>query len=109
MNVRNEPPAALPGFGVGVQVYVVEPTLPGPDDWVGEPTGVIVSTGAATLRSVGLPAGATTNWLVVFDEPQYRRDGRGPFERAAIAQSLLVAAEPLAGGPDLPGDIDGRR
>jgi hypothetical protein len=45
---------------------------------------------------VNLPAGPTTSWLVAFDEPQFRRDGRGPFERASVEQVLLVAAEPIA-------------
>jgi hypothetical protein len=96
--MRKESADSVPGFGVGVQVYVVEPVTPSGDDWVGEPTGVIVGTGAASLRSVNLPAGSTTSWLVAFDEPQVRRDGRGPFERANIEQSLLVAAEPIAEG-----------
>jgi hypothetical protein len=98
MRDRTETAASDPRFGVGVQVHVAEPAMPTGDDWVGEPTGVIVGTGAASLRSVNLPAGATTSWLVAFDEPQYRRDGRGPFERANIEQSLLVAAEPIAEG-----------
>ncbi|MFF1878815.1 hypothetical protein [Leifsonia sp. NPDC058230] len=96
MRNGKETPASDPRFGVGVQVHVVEPATPGGDDWVGEPTGVIIGTGAASLRSVNLPAGATTSWLVAFDEPQLRRDGRGPFERANIEQALLVAAEPIS-------------
>jgi len=76
---------------------VIEPAVAGGDDWVGEPTGVIVAPGAASLRSVNLPAGSTTNWMVAFDEPQFRRDGRGPFERASIEQALLVAADPIEG------------
>ena len=98
MRTRKEAPDSVPGFGVGVQVYVVEPVTISGDDWVGEPTGVIIGTGAASLRSVNLPAGSTTSWLVAFDEPQFRRDGRGPFERSNIEQSLLVAAEPIAEG-----------
>ncbi|WP_223690297.1 hypothetical protein [Leifsonia poae] len=92
---RSEKPASAPGFGVGVQVYVAEPVVPTGDDWVGEPTGVIVSSGSASLRSVNLPAGPTTNWLVSFSHPQYRRDGRGPFEQASIEQALLVVADPI--------------
>ena len=94
---RKEQVVADVRFGVGVQVHVTEPEVAGGDDWVGEPTGVIVSPGTASLRSVNLPAGSTTSWVVAFDEPQYRRDGRGPFERASIEQHLLVAAEPLEG------------
>jgi hypothetical protein len=97
MSNRNEQPGSDPRFGIGVQVHVTEPDAAGGDDWVGEPTGVIVSPGTASLRSVNLPAGSTTSWVVAFDEPQYRRDGRGPFERASIEQHLLVAAEPLEG------------
>jgi len=96
MRNRKETVPSEPGFGVGVQVHVIEPTGDGGDDWVGEPTGVIVAPGAASLRTVNLPAGPTTSWLVAFDEPQFRRDGRGPFDRASIEQSLLVPAEPIA-------------
>src|SRR5438309_6817508 len=84
-----------PAFGVGVQVYVREPDAPSSEDWVGEPTGVIVAPGSPTLRSVNLPSGDGTLWLIAFSEPQYRRDGRGPYERASIPQRLLVAAEPI--------------
>ncbi|MFF1635892.1 hypothetical protein [Leifsonia sp. NPDC058248] len=97
MRKRSEQPDSDPRFGIGVQVHVSEPDAAGGDDWVGEPTGVIVAPGTASLRSVNLPAGSTTNWVVAFDEPQYRRDGRGPFERASIEQHLLVVAEPIEG------------
>ncbi|GAA1443560.1 hypothetical protein [Leifsonia poae] len=97
MKKRSDAAASDPGFGIGVQVHVIEPAVAGGDDWVGEPTGVIVAPGAASLRSVNLPAGSTTNWMVAFDEPQFRRDGRGPFERASIEQALLVAADPIEG------------
>ncbi len=84
-----------PSFGVGVQVHVEEPSTEREDDWTGEPTGVIVSNGAP--RPDGLPISSRSGpiWLVAFDEPQYRRDGRGPFTEAAIPQSRLVAAEPM--------------
>ncbi|GAB3577250.1 hypothetical protein GCM10027406_11310 [Leifsonia lichenia] len=88
---------AAPGFGVGVQVYVTEPQTESGEDWVGEPTGVIIAPGAASLRSVNLPAGDVTSWLVAFSEPQHRRDGRGPYEQATIAQALLVTADPIDG------------
>lgn len=87
----------VPAFGVGVQVYVREPQTESGEDWVGEPTGVIIAPGAASLRSVNLPAGDVTSWLVAFSEPQHRRDGRGPYEQASIAQVLLVAADPIGG------------
>ncbi|WP_431277022.1 hypothetical protein [Leifsonia poae] len=96
MRTRKETTPSDPRFGVGVQVHVVEPVTQTGDDWVGEPTGVIVGTGAASLRSVSLPASGTSSWLVAFDEPQFRRDGRGPFEQANIEQALLVAAEPIS-------------
>ena len=86
---------SAPGFGVGVQVYVREPDVPGGEDWVGEPTGVIIAPGSPTLRGVNLPADDGTLWQVAFGEPQYRRDGRGPYERASIPQGLLVAADPI--------------
>jgi len=95
MRTRKQTGPADPSFGVGVQVHVIEPATPSGDDWVGEPTGVIIAPGAASLRTVNLPAGPTTSWLVAFDEPQHRRDGRGPFERASIGQALLVAAQPI--------------
>ena len=84
-----------PALGVGVQVYVREQDPPSGEDWVGEPTGVIIAPGSPTLRSVNLPAGEGTLWQVAFSTPQYRRDGRGPYERASIPQRLLVAADPI--------------
>ncbi|MDR6970292.1 hypothetical protein [Leifsonia shinshuensis] len=86
----------IPGLGVGVQVYVREREQPAADDWVGEPTGVIVAPGDRNLRNVYGPADGFTTWTVSFFEPQRRRDGRGPFERAVIPAALLVAEEPLS-------------
>lgn len=97
MKKRKTTPPSAPAFGVGVQVYVREQEPQSGDDWVGEPTGVIIAPGAASLRSVNLPAGDVTSWLVAFSEPQHRRDGRGPYEQATIAQALLVAADPVEG------------
>ncbi|WP_374010792.1 hypothetical protein [Leifsonia sp. LS-T14] len=90
-------PSAAPGLGVGVQVYVREHDIPSSDDWVGEPTGVIVAPGDRNLRNVYGPADGLTTWTVSFFEPQHRRDGRGPYERAVIPASMLVAEEPYAG------------
>lgn len=86
--------AAAGPLGVGVQVYVRESDPPAGDDWIGEPTGVIVAPGERSLRSVSLPADRLTTWVVAFGEPQYRRDGRGPAETATIPAARLVAAEP---------------
>jgi hypothetical protein len=86
---------AAGGLGVGVQVYVRESEPPAADDWVGEPTGVIVAPGERSLRSVSLPADRLTTWVVAFGEPQYRRDGRGPADSATVPASRLVAAEPV--------------
>ncbi|WP_431221041.1 hypothetical protein [Leifsonia xyli] len=84
-----------PGLGVGVQVYVREHDQPSGDDWVGEPTGVIVAPGDRSLRNVYGPLDGFTTWTVSFFEPQHRRDGRGPYERAVIPAALLVAEEPF--------------
>ena len=85
---------SAPGLGVGVQVYVREHDIPSSDDWIGEPTGVIVAPGDRNLRNVYGPADGLTTWTVSFFEPQHRRDGRGPYERAVIPASMLVAEEP---------------
>ncbi len=85
---------AAGGLGVGVQVWVREHGTPSGDDWVGEPTGVIVARGERGVRSVTLPSDRLTTWVVAFSEPQHRRDGRGPYASATIPASLLVAAEP---------------
>ncbi|WP_349862729.1 hypothetical protein [Leifsonia sp. WHRI 6310E] len=87
--------AGAGALGVGVQVYVRESEPPAGDDWVGEPTGVIVAPGERSLRSVSLPSDRLTTWVVAFAEPQYRRDGRGPAETATVPASRLVAAEPV--------------
>ncbi|MFP3394199.1 hypothetical protein SB782_36090, partial [Brevibacillus sp. SIMBA_076] len=83
------PGKSLPGLGVGVQVYVRESEQASPSDWVGEPTGVIVSPGDRSLRNVYGPIDGFTTWTVSFFEPQHRRDGRGPYERAVIPAGLL--------------------
>lgn len=85
-----------PGLGLGVQVYVTEHVPPSSDDWVDEPTGVIVAPGDRNLRNVYGPQDGLTTWTVAFSEPQHRRDGRGPYETAVIPASLLVAEEPVA-------------
>jgi len=91
------PAPDAPGLGVGVQVYVREHDQPSSDDWVGEPTGVIVAPGDRSLRNVYGPLDGLTTWTVAFFEPQRRRDGRGPYERAVIPAALLVAEEPYPG------------
>jgi hypothetical protein len=83
-------------FGVGVQVHVPEAAWGDLDAWEGEPTGVIVSTGTARPDGANVPGPSGPVWVVAFDAPQYRRDGRGPFEQAEIRQSRLVAAEPIS-------------
>ncbi|MGO4299949.1 hypothetical protein [Leifsonia sp. RAF41] len=93
---ESRPQDGGPGFGVGVQVYVREHDIPSSDDWVGEPTGVIVAPGDRNLRNIYGPSDGLTTWTVSFFEPQHRRDGLGPYERAVIPASLLVAEEPFA-------------
>lgn len=92
---RLAPASSVTALGVGVQVHVIERSPATGDDWPGEPTGVIVAPGDRGLRSVGLPPDGLTRWVVAFSEPQRTRDGRGPFETAAIPAALLVAAEPV--------------
>jgi hypothetical protein len=92
---RADPPSGGP-LGIGVQVYVRESEPPSGDDWVGEPTGVIIAPGDRSLRNVyGTPLDGRMTWTVSFSEPQRRRDGRGPYETATIPAALLVAAEPI--------------
>ncbi|MFE4469590.1 hypothetical protein ACFRFH_12325 [Leifsonia sp. NPDC056824] len=77
-----------------MQVYVLEQEPPSPDDWPGEPTGVIIARADRSIRSISLPNDGFTGWVVAFSEPQLRRDGDGPYETAIIPAVLLVAAEP---------------
>lgn len=93
-----DPRDAVPGLGVGVQVYVVENEPPAGTDWPDEPTGVIIAPGDRGLRQVSLPTDGYTTWLVAFSEPQRRRDGSGPCETAVIPSALLVAADPMGEG-----------
>ncbi len=93
-----DPRAAIPGLGVGVQVYVVEHEPPVGTDWPDEPTGVIIAPGERGLREVSLPTDGFTTWVVAFSQPQSRRDGSGPYEKAVIPSVLLVAADPVAEG-----------
>ncbi|MDN4596419.1 hypothetical protein [Leifsonia virtsii] len=90
----SRPAAGRPGLGVGVQVYVREHEPETGDDWVGEPTGVIIAPGDRSLRNVYGPLDGLTTWTVSFSEPQHRRDGRGPYATAVIPASQLIAEEP---------------
>ncbi len=83
-------------FGVGVQVHVREGAEGEQDAWVGEPTGVIVAAGTARPDGANVPGPSGPVWVVAFDALQFRRDGRGPYDHADIAQAKLVAADPIA-------------
>jgi len=74
-------------IGVGSMVVV---TSAGPDGWEGEPSGIVVGTAGSAGFHPGIRR--TTTWLVVFDQPAYRKDGRGPYERAAISSRELMPA-----------------
>lgn len=96
---RKDPGARDPhdhAFGVGVQVHVPEGADDELDAWEGEPTGVIVSAGTARPDGANVPGPSGPVWVVAFDGPQFRRDGRGPFLQADITQSRLVAADPIS-------------
>lgn len=96
----DDPRSALPGLGVGAQVYVRAQQPPADDDWEDEPTGIIIAPGDRSLRNVSLPVDGLTTWVVSFTEPAMRRDGRGPYETAVVPASLLVPAEPVANPED---------
>lgn len=85
--VRSDPP-----IGIGAMVIVLSD--PGSADaWEGTPTGVVIATGEREL--VGYPnhrSGGSGSWLIAFDAPAYRADGRGPVERASVPVRLLVPA-----------------
>lgn len=89
-SVRSDPPLGIGG------IVIVLSDVGSAEAWEGTPTGVIVAAGEREL--VGYPthrAGAAGSWLVAFDEPAYRADGRGPIDRASVPARLLVPA-PLA-------------
>jgi len=84
-------------IGVGVQVYVTEDTAAGSRGWVGDPTGVVIARGSAIAGSALEVARLSGRvWVIAFDEPQFRQDGRGPFERADVAEAFLIPAPPMA-------------
>lgn len=86
-SVRSDPP-----LGIGGMVIVLS-DAGDPEAWADTPTGVIVAVGEREL--VGYPnhrAGGSGSWLVAFDEPAYKADGRGPFARASVPTRLLVPA-----------------
>lgn len=83
----------VPDFGVGDQVIIKHDSRDGSRDWVGEPSGEIVA--AAEEQGWAWVVGemsADFPWIVVFDEPQYLKDGTGPFERTAVAAWRLIPA-----------------
>ncbi len=81
-------------LGVGVQVWVQQ-NPDRADWWQDEPTGVIISSGTARPDGAPIAGPGGAFWVVAFDEPQYRADGRGPYTRADIREHFLVAAEPM--------------
>lgn len=90
---RHDPTKPEESFGVGVQVHVVDDERQGPRGWVGDPTGVIIAS-ASSLAQGAFEVERLSGrvWIVAFDEPQYRADGVGPFERAEVPEYLLVTA-----------------
>jgi len=88
--VRSDPP-----LGIGGMVLVLS-DVGTREEWEGTPTGVIVAVGEQEI--VGYPmhrAGSAGSWLVAFDEPAWKLDGRGPFDRASVPVRLLVPAPSL--------------
>lgn len=79
-------------IGIGSLVIVTSP--PGSiDPWDGEPSAVVIAPGGNDI--VGYPGvhlGGSRSWLVAFDELTFLRDGRGPFEHAALPAWRLVPA-----------------
>ncbi len=78
------------GLGIGALVQVVD-TEQGGERWADEPIGVVVAPGTSQL------GGTQRTWVVVFDEPAYTTDGRGPYERATVLSRQLVPVEPAVG------------
>jgi hypothetical protein len=90
---RDSEPGHASGFGIGVQVHVLEDPEGRPEMWRGEPTGLIIAKGSDVVNGgINVPKRLGRAWLVAFDSPQYRADGRGPFERAEIVEALLAIA-----------------
>ncbi|WP_423917384.1 hypothetical protein ACPEEZ_08355 [Frigoribacterium sp. 2-23] len=90
-------PPALPGrMGVGAQVFVVDtdedPTTP----WPSGPTGVVLRAGGSAWQGVSSIGGSARTWWVEFDVEQTDRDGRGPFDRAQVAERFLRLAPPIS-------------
>jgi hypothetical protein len=84
-------------IGVGVQVYVMEDSGSSDSGWVGDPTGVVVARGSAIAGSaLDVERLSGRVWVVAFDEPQFRGDGRGPYDRADVAEAFLIPAPPVA-------------
>ncbi|GAB3805673.1 hypothetical protein GCM10028798_27950 [Humibacter antri] len=91
-------------------MHVIDDERQGPKGWVGDPTGVIVASAsrvAGGAFQVERLSGRV--WVVAFDEPQFRADGAGPYERAEVPEYLLLTAPGVDGtAPDAP-DADANR
>lgn len=87
------PGARSAEFGVGDQVIVKHDAADGSRDWAGEPSGEIVAS--ASNHGWELIVGemsADFSWVVSFDEPQYLKDGSGPFTETTVEARRLVHA-----------------
>jgi hypothetical protein len=76
-----------------MQVVIKPDESQGDNDWDGEPSGVIVSRGDNVVFGTSGASGSRNDaWVVVFDEPQYLKNGRGPFHESRIAGRRLEQA-----------------
>lgn len=89
------------GFGIGVQVYVLDSTEDSATPYPNGATGLIVRHGGSAWPGISAVGGLAPVWWIEFDTPQYTATLDGPYSKAQIPQRFLRLAPP-ATGADLP-------
>lgn len=89
------PPASGTAFGIGVQVYVVDPSEDRATPFPNGATGLVIRHGGSAWPGIATVGGLAPVWWVEFDTPQYTADLDGPYTKAQIPQRFLRLAPPV--------------
>jgi hypothetical protein len=89
------------GFGIGVQVYVLDASEDAATPFPNGATGLVIRHGGSAWPGISAVGGLAPVWWIEFDSPQYTADLAGPYSKAQIPQRFLRLAPP-ATGADLP-------
>ena len=73
-----------PPLPPGTRIRVLRDPGYGPGPWPAEPTGRVEFLGSRAFEEIETRLGRDRMYFVRFDEPQYDRDGDGPYEFSQV-------------------------